>query len=83
MKPTKNKVKCISAATRFYTTNKEYVVYTNGDGNTYIKGSDGLYDNVVKTSSKFIPVKNENKQSKIKRPSPTTVDKGPNPEETP
>jgi len=83
MKPTKSKVRCISAATRFYTTNKEYVVYTNGDGNTYIRGSDGFYDNVAKTSSKFTPVKNEDKQPKIKRENLTAVDKGSNSEEAP
>jgi hypothetical protein len=54
MKPTKTKVKCVHAATRYYQSGQEYTVYTNGDGNTYIKGSDGMFDDVAKTLSKFV-----------------------------
>jgi hypothetical protein len=61
VKPTKAKVRCIKSATRFYQAGKEYTVYSNGDGNTYVKGSDGMYDNVAKTSSKFVKATNEAK----------------------
>jgi hypothetical protein len=64
VKATKTKVKCVHAATRYYQSGQEYTVYTNGDGNTYIKGSDGLYDNVAKTLSKFVKVEDGTKQRK-------------------
>jgi len=63
MKPTKTKVRCVHAATRYYQSGQEYTVYTNGDGNTYVKGSDSLFDSVAKTKSKFMTLEQDgNKQ---------------------
>jgi len=75
MKPTKAKVKCVHAATRYYQSGQEYTVYSNGDGSTYVKGSDGMFDSVAKTRSKFMALEqDETKQREAKRSPLTAMD---------
>lgn len=82
MTPTKTKVVCQSAKSRWYQTGGIYTLYTDGKEN-YVQGSDGFYDNVTKCLSVFKEYKGETKQQKGKRKNLAAVGKGSNPEETP
>jgi hypothetical protein len=57
-KPTKKKVRCVSAATRYYETGQIYTVYALG-GEEFVKGADGYYDRIEKAVSKFVRVEDE------------------------
>lgn len=62
MKTSDQWVKCVSSGSRFYTVGGVYQVYSDGK-DRYVKGSDGLYDNMRTMVSKFAPHKgpsNEN-----------------------
>lgn len=52
------KVLCTVAMTQFYESGKLYDLYSDGK-TEYVKGSDGMYDEVRKTLSKFRKVENE------------------------
>jgi hypothetical protein len=57
-KPTKKKVRCVSAATRYYETGQLYTVYVLGD-EEFVQGTDGYYDRINRTVSKFVRVEDE------------------------
>lgn len=52
---TSNYVKCIGAETQFYTNGRVYRVYKKeGDKDgRYVQGSDGIFDRIGMTVSKF------------------------------
>lgn len=54
MKPTLKKVICIKSGSKFYKQKGVYTVYKDLNGYKYVKGSDGLFDNLSKTVSKFV-----------------------------
>ena len=54
MRQVARKVVCTSAATPFYKTGKVYPLYVDKQGIEYVKGSDGLFDNLKKMTSKFV-----------------------------
>lgn len=56
MEETPSTVLCIEAATKFYKVGTRYTVYKLRDGDDkkrFVKGSDGIYDQLGKSSSKF------------------------------
>ena len=54
MKETKATVVCISAATAYYQSGTTYPVYEDEAGVKYTLASDGRYDLLGKTASKFV-----------------------------
>jgi hypothetical protein len=81
-KPTKKKVRCVSAATRYYETGQIYTIYVLG-GEEYVKGADGYYDRIEKAVSKFVRVEDETKQQKGQRSLAPAKSSGHDPEEAP
>jgi hypothetical protein len=67
-KPTKKKVRCVSAATRYYETGQLYTVYVLGD-EEFVKGADGYYDRIGKAVSKFVRVEDESSKKKLSKES--------------
>lgn len=56
MEETPTTVRCIEAATQFYKVGTRYTVYKLRDGDDkkrFVKGSDGIYDQIGMTVSKF------------------------------
>jgi hypothetical protein len=50
-------VVCTAAATQFYTAGQRYpVIYKENDEAEYVRGSDGILDNIKLSRSKFKPV---------------------------
>jgi hypothetical protein len=54
MKKTKKKVRCIKAGSQWYKQGQVYNVYKYDD-KEFVQGSDGFYDMLGKSVSKFEP----------------------------
>jgi len=52
-KKTKDKVTCVSSGSQWYQVGKEYDVYEDTKGVRHVLGSDGHYDQIGKTVSRF------------------------------
>ncbi len=53
MKPTGKFLICSYAGSHFYTRGKRYRVFKDKNGREFVKGSDGIYDNISRMVSKF------------------------------
>lgn len=66
--PTEMKYRCVVAETEFYTRGMSYTIYHDRDDpddknrRRYVRGSDGIYDDVALTNSTFKEIKNNANQ---------------------